>query len=83
VEERIRRFEKALGVNRHDRSVWVWVIPPAIGLGAAVLFGVVATLSSLAGDIGVGERILVSIFSFVAMTLIAGVCLAWFGDSEE
>jgi flagellar motor component MotA len=83
VKERIRRFEKALGVNRHGRTVWVWVIPPAIGICAAVLFGVVATLSSLAGSIDVGERILVSVFGFVTMTLITGVSLAWFGDSEE
>jgi hypothetical protein len=83
VEERIRRFEKALGINRHGRTVWVWVVPPAVGIATAVLFGVVATLSSLAGEIGAGERILVSIFGFVAMTLLATVCLAWFGDSEE
>jgi flagellar motor component MotA len=83
VEERIRRFEKKLGIDRHGRTVWVWLIPPGIGLCAAVLFGVVATLSSLAGDIGVGERILVAVFGFITMTVLTGICLAWFGDSEE
>ena len=83
MERRLRRMEAALGINRHDRTVWIWALPPAIGLITAILFGYVAGLPGFAGDMPLALRIAGGVFGFVLMTLLSGMTLAWFGDSEN
>jgi hypothetical protein len=83
MEKRIRRFEAALGIDRHGRTVWIWVLPPAIGLVTAVLFGYVAALPEFAGDMPLALKIASGIFGFVLMTILSAMTLAWFGDSEN
>ena len=41
IKERLaalfRRLERRLGVDREGRTVWVWLLPPGVGIASAVL----------------------------------------------
>lgn len=37
VESALKHLEQRLGIDRQGRTVWVWLLPPSIGLVAALL----------------------------------------------
>ena len=67
-----RRLERRLGIDREGRSVWVWLLPPCIGIVSAVL---VAFMPGLPDDLGWMYRLPFSFFALVTMTLIASIYL--------
>jgi hypothetical protein len=76
----IRRFERRLGIDREGRSVWVWLLPPSIGLVTGFL---VPFMPGLPGEMGLVDRITLSIFGFVTMTAIASIYLISFDNDHN
>ena len=80
VAEGIRRFERRLGIDREGHSVWVWLLPPGIGLVTGFL---VPFMPGLPGEMGLVDRITLSIFGFVTMTAIASIYLISFDNDHN
>jgi hypothetical protein len=75
-----RRLERRLGIDREGRSVWVWLLPPSIGIVSAVL---VAFMPGLPDDLGWVYRLPFSFFALVTMTLIASIYLITFDNDHN
>jgi hypothetical protein len=75
-----RGIERRLGVDREGRTVWVWLLPPAVGIVSAVL---VAFMPGLPTDLGWVYRLPFSIFALVTMTLIASIYLITFDNDHN
>jgi hypothetical protein len=75
-----RRLERRLGIDREGRSVWVWLLPPSIGIVSAVL---VAFMPGLPDDLGWVYRLSFSFFALVTMTLIASIYLITFDNDHN
>jgi hypothetical protein len=75
-----RRLERRLGVDREGRSVWVWLLPPGIGIVSGVL---VAFMPGLPDDLGWVYRLPFSFFALVTMTLIASIYLITFDNDHN
>jgi hypothetical protein len=75
-----RRLERRLGIDREGRSVWVWLLPPCIGIVSAVL---VAFMPGLPDDVGWVYRLPFSFFALVTMTLIASIYLITFDNDHN
>ena len=63
-----RRLERRLGIDREGRTVWVWLLPPGVGIASAAL---VAFMPGLPTDVGWVYRLPFSFFALVTMTAIA------------
>jgi hypothetical protein len=75
-----RRLERRLGIDREGRSVWVWLLPPCIGIVSAVL---VAFMPGLPDDVGWVYRVPFSFFALVTMTAIASIYLITFDNDHN
>src|SRR6202035_1519323 len=75
-----RRLERRLGIDREGPSVWVWLLPPSIGIVSAVL---VAFMPGLPDDLGWVYRLPFSFFALVTMTLIASIYLITFDNAHN
>ena len=75
-----RGIERRLGVDREGRTVWVWLLPPAVGIVSAVL---VAFMPGLPTDLGWVYRLPFSVFALVTMTLIASIYLITFDNDHN
>jgi hypothetical protein len=75
-----RGVERRLGVDREGRTVWVWLLPPAVGIVSAVL---VAFMPGLPTDLGWVYRLPFSVFALVTMTLIASIYLITFDNDHN
>ena len=75
-----RRLERRLGIDREGRSVWVWLLPPCIGIVSAVL---VAFMPGLPDDVGWVYRLPFSFFALVTKTLIASIYLITFDNDHN
>jgi hypothetical protein len=75
-----RRLERRLGVDREGRTVWVWLLPPGVGVVSAAL---VAFMPGLPTDIGLVYRLLFSLFALVTMTAIAAIYLITFDNDHN
>jgi hypothetical protein len=73
-------LERRLGINREGRSVWVWLLPPGVGLASAVL---IAFMPGLPDSLSWAERLPFSLFAFVTMTLIASIYLIQFDNDHN
>ena len=75
LERSLRRFERRLSIDRRGRSVWVWLLPPLIGvitgLGSAFMPGI-------PDDFGWSLRLTLGVFGFVSMTAISAIYLIAF-----
>jgi hypothetical protein len=80
LEAAFRRLEQRLGIDREGRSVWVWLLPPVIGLATAVL---VPFMPGLPAEMGPFERATLAIFGFVTMTVIASIYLISFDNDHN
>jgi hypothetical protein len=80
VEQSLRHFEQRLGIDRRGRSVWVWLLPPLVG----VLTGAIgAFMPGLPDDFGWPLRLTLGLFGFVSMTLISVIYLIAFDDDRN
>jgi len=75
-----RRLEGRLGVDREGRTVWVWLLPPCVGIVSAVL---VAFMPGLPNDVGWVYRLPFAFFALVTMTAIAGIYLITFDNDHN
>ncbi len=75
-----RRLERRLGIDREGRTVWVWLMPPCIGIISAVL---VAFMPGLPNDVGWVYRLPFSVFALVTMTAIASIYLITFDNDHN
>jgi hypothetical protein len=75
-----RLLERRLGIDREGRSVWVWLLPPGVGVVSAVL---VAFMPGLPDDIGWMYRLPFSFFALVTMTAIASIYLITFDNDHN
>src|ERR1700730_6052852 len=75
-----RRLEGRLGIDREGRSVWVWLLPPGVGIVSAVL---VAFMPGLPDDLGWVYRLPFSFFALVTMTAIASIYLITFDNDHN
>jgi hypothetical protein len=80
VEAGLRRFERKIGIDREGRTVWVWLMPPAIGLVTACLAPFMPGLPDSMGPI---YRITIAIFGFVTMTAITSIYLISFDNDHN
>jgi hypothetical protein len=80
LETAFRRLEGKLGIDREGRSVWVWLLPPAIGLATAVL---VPFMPGLPAAMGLVDRITLALFGLITMTVIASIYLISFDNDHN
>src|ERR1700693_3546412 len=80
LETAFRRLEGKLGIDREGRSVWVWLLPPAIGLATALL---VPFMPGLPAAMGLFDRITLAIFGLITMTVIASIYLISFDNDHN
>ena len=71
----IRRFEARLGVDRSDRSPWVWLIPIGSGITAIVV-------TDLGPQLGVWQRLPLAVLAAAILTAMSGVYLTAFGGDD-
>lgn len=84
IKERLaaffRRLERRLGIDREGRTVWVWLLPPCIGIVSAVLVGF---MPGLPNDAGWVYRLPFAIFALLTMTAIASIYLITFDNDHN
>jgi hypothetical protein len=80
LEPGLRRFEKRLGIDRGGRTVWVWAMPPLIGVISGVL---AALMPGLPSEFGWAFRLMLGLFAFVAMTVITFIYLISFDNDKN
>jgi hypothetical protein len=80
LETAFRRLEGKLGIDREGRSVWVWLLPPGIGLLTALL---VPFMPGLPNAMGPFDRITLAVFGLVTMTVIASIYLISFDNDHN
>ncbi len=76
----LRGLERRIGIDREGRTVWVWLLPPGIGIVSAVL---VAFMPGLPDDLGWVYRLPFSFFALVTMTAIASIYLITFDNDHN
>jgi hypothetical protein len=80
MEAAFRGLERKLGIDREGRSVWVWLLPPAIGFVTGVL---VPFMPGLPNEMGVADRLTLAVFAFLTMTTIASIYLISFDNDHN
>lgn len=80
VAASLRRLEQRLGIDREGRTVWVWLIPPAIGLASAIL---VPFMPGLPDDMSLIYRLALAVFALVTMTVITSIYLITFDNDHN
>jgi hypothetical protein len=75
-----RGLERRLGIDREGRTVWVWLLPPAVGVASGVL---IAFMPGLPDSLSWAARLPFSIFAFITMTLIASIYLIQFDNDHN
>ncbi len=80
IEAGLRRFEQKIGIDREGRTVWVWLLPPGIGLVTAVL---VPFMPGLPDSMGLVDRLTLAVFGMFTMTTIASIYLISFDNDHN
>ena len=80
VADSLRRLEQRLGIDREGRTVWVWLIPPVIGLASAIL---VPFMPGLPDDMSLIYRLTLAVFALVTMTVITSIYLITFDNDHN
>ena len=80
VEAGLRRLERKIGIDREGRTVWVWLLPPAVGLVTAAL---VPFMPGLPAEMGLFDRLTLAVFGMFTMTAIAGIYLISFDNDHN
>ena len=80
IDADLRRFERKIGIDREGRTVWVWLLPPGIGLITAAL---APFMPGLPDSMGLIYRLALSVFGFITMTAIASIYLISFDNDHN
>ncbi|MGA7987688.1 MAG: hypothetical protein WCB51_04740 [Candidatus Dormiibacterota bacterium] len=80
VEAGLRRLEHKIGIDREGRTVWVWLLPPGIGLCTAVL---VPFMPGVPDAMGLLDRLTLAVFGMITMTLISSIYLISFDNDHN
>jgi hypothetical protein len=80
MEAGIRSLERRIGIDREGRSVWVWLLPPGVGLFAAAL---VPFMPGLPDAMGLLDRLTLAAFALLTMTAIASIYLISFDNDHN
>jgi hypothetical protein len=80
VEAGFMRLERKLGIDREGRSVWVWLLPPGIGLFTAVM---VMLMPGFSSEMGLFGSLTVAVFGLLAVTAIASIYLISFDNDHN
>src|ERR1700686_3924606 len=80
VEAAFKRLESKLGIDREGRSVWVWLLPPGIGLVTAAM---VLLMPGLSNGVGLPDRLTLAVFGLLAVTTIASIFLISFDNDHN
>jgi hypothetical protein len=80
VEAGLKRFESKLGIDREGRTVWVWLLPPGMGLVTAVM---VLFMPGLSSGMGLFGTLTLAIFGLLAVTTIASIYLIAFDNDHN
>src|ERR1019366_6913353 len=80
VEAGFKRLEGRLGIDREGRTVWVWLLPPGMGVVSAVL---VAFMPGLRNYVGWVYRLPFDVFAPLTMTPIASIYLITFDNDHN
>src|ERR1700693_5062548 len=77
VEAALKRLESKLGIDREGRSVWVWLLPPGIGLVTAAIL---LLMPGLSNGVGLPDRLTLAVFGLLVVTTIASIFLISFDN---
>ena len=80
VERLLRRFERRIGIDRRGRSVWVWAVPPAVGVATAIFS---YFMPGIPDNFGWPGRAVLALFGFVTMTVIAVIYMISFDNDRN
>jgi hypothetical protein len=80
VEAAFKRLEGKLGIDREGRSVWVWLVPPGIGLVTAAM---VLLMPGLSNGVSLPDRLTLAVFGLLAVTTIASIFLISFDNDHN
>jgi hypothetical protein len=75
-----RGLERKLGIDREGRTVWVWLMPPGIGVASAVLM---FFMPGLPDNLNWTARLPFAVFALITMTLIASIYLIQFDNDHN
>jgi|SRR5450755_1252409 len=80
VEAAFKRLESKLGIDREGRSVWVWLLPPGIGLVTAAM---VLLMPGLSNGVSLPDRLMLAVFGLLVVTTIASIFLISFDNDHN
>ena len=80
IEGLLRQFERRIGIDRSGRSVWVWTVPPAVGVATAIFS---FFMPGIPDNFGWPGRMVLALFGFVTMTAIAVIYMISFDDDRN
>jgi len=80
IETWLRAFEGKLRIDREGRTVWVWLLPPGLGVIAALM---VLFIPGVSTDMGLVGTVALAIFGLLAVTLIATIYLISFDKDHN
>jgi hypothetical protein len=76
----LRLLEGRLGIDREGRTVWVWVLPPGLGLVTALM---VLFMPGVSTDMGLFGSVALAVFGLLAVTVIASIYLISFDKDHN
>lgn len=76
----LRRLEGVLGIDRQGRTVWVWLLPPGLGLVTALM---VLFMPGVSTDMGLFGSVALAVFGLLAVTAIASIYLISFDKDHN
>jgi len=80
VEAWLRLLEGRLGIDREGRTVWVWLLPPGLGLVTAL---VVLFMPGVSADMGLFGSVALAVFGLLAVTVICSIYLISFDKDHN
>lgn len=80
VEAGFKRLESQFSIDREGRTVWVWLLPPGMGLVTAVM---VLFMPGLSSGMGLFGRVTLASFGLLAVTTIASIYLIAFDNDHN
>ncbi len=80
VQAWLRLLEGKLGIDRDGRTVWVWLLPPGLGLVTALM---VLFMPGVSTDMGLFGSVALAVFGLLAVTVIASIYLISFDKDHN
>lgn len=80
IQAWLRLLEGRLGIDREGRTVWVWLLPPGLGLITALM---VLFMPGVSTDMGLFGSVTLAVFGLLAVTVIASIYLISFDKDHN